>query len=104
MFPNEDCSQVQVTKKSVDNHCNEFTLIIEDTYPIKEKQIPEKYLNMTLIKLTRSCNTIGKRVYSEKFIDTIVQEIRLLPEDSIINIFATTNPRIHMKLQKRDYF
>lgn len=104
MFLNEDGRQVQMTKKSVDNHCNEFTLIIEDTYPIKEKQIPEKYLNMPLIKLTRSCNTVGKRVYSEKFIDTIVQEIRLLPEDSIINIFATTNPKNTYEIAKKGLF
>lgn len=104
MFPTENCCLVQVTKKGIDNQCTEFTLIIEDTYLIKENQIPEKYLNMALIRITRSSDKIGKRVYSENFIDTIVQEIRLLPEDSIINIFATTNPKNTYEIAKKGLF
>lgn len=103
MFPNE-CCQVNVTTKNENNQSNKFTLIIEDTYPIKDIQIPERYLNMYLIRITRLSDKIGKRVYCEEFIDSIVEEIRLLPEDSIVNIFATTNPKNTYEISKKGFF
>lgn len=103
IFPNE-CCPANVTTKNENNQSNKFTLIIEDTYPIKDIQIPEKYLNMYLIRITRLSDKIGKRVYCEEFIDSIVKEIRLLPEDSIVNIFATTNPKNTYEIAKKGFF
>lgn len=100
IFPIE-CCKVKTTKKNEGNISNTFTFVIEDTYPIKDVQIPEKYLKHSLVRITRLSEKIGKRVYCEEFVDSIVEEIRLLPEDSIINIFATTNPKNNYEIAKK---
>lgn len=99
MFPNEK-NKINIINNDV-NKLNEFTIILEDTYPINNNQIPYKYLKMNLVKISRISDKIGKRVYCEEFIDCISEQLRLLPEKSIINIFATTNPKTNYSIAKK---
>ena len=53
--------------------------------PINKKSLPTIFILRD--------NNDNNRYYSDMFIKKIVQEVRNLPEDININIFATTNPK-----------
>lgn len=68
-------------------------LIISDTYPIVESQIPIQYKGAPYISLSRKAGNIGERLYLPKLVKQVVKEVRLLKDHSKINIFSTTNPK-----------
>lgn len=93
---------IQITKNITPNMTSKvFNVVIEDTYPIEDNQIPEEYLELNMIRIKRTSNKVGERVYCRDLIDSVVEEIRLLPEDSTINVFATTNPKNTYEIVKK---
>ena len=71
----------------------EINFIIQDTYPIYEKQIPLNLREHNSISIKRHSNRFGERIYSKELIDTITEEIRSLNDGMTLNIFSTTNPK-----------
>lgn len=101
-FPEKEC-EVQIIK-NIDNDkaiFEEVNLVIEDTYPIQDSQIPRNNVDLNVIKIKRISEKIGKRVYCRTFVDSIVEIIRELPEGTILNIFATTNPKHTYEIAKK---
>lgn len=101
-FPEQKCSVV-VNKKfngGLDNQ-NEINLIIQDTYPISEEQIPYNMKSNNEINIKRNCNSFGERIYSRDLVNKIVEEIRMLDDNLILNIFSTTNPKNTYEIAKK---
>lgn len=102
MFPKKKC-KINVKKKI--NERNEFNeninLIIQDTYPIFENQIPLKFKSNSTIWVKRHISRLGERVYSKELVDCIVKQIRILHDGVTLNIFSTTNPKNTFEIVKR---
>lgn len=70
----------------------EINLILEDTYLIDYKQIPETKQKLRTIKVSRNDGSDKGRHFSKNFIDAVINETRNVEQDTTINIYATTNP------------
>lgn len=101
-FPEQKCNVV-VDKNLKDDHKqqNEFNLIIQDTYPILEEQIPYDMQTNDTIFIKREYNSFGERVYSRNLVNKVVEEIRVLDDNLILNIFSTTNPKNTYEIAKK---
>lgn len=96
-FPQQD-SEVEIKCENNNKVVSRkhITLIIEDTYPIYDEQIPQKYREYYTIKVSRLRNYSGERVYSKKFVENVNEVIRTLNvelNEITLNIFSTTNPK-----------
>lgn len=72
---------------------NKINLIIQDTYPISDNQIPTNMKANDTISIIRNRDYLGERIYCEELIDKVVEEVRGLTGNVILNIFSTTNPK-----------
>lgn len=102
LFPQKEC-QINVERKinETNDTSKDINLIIQDTYPIFDNQIPSNFKPNTTISVKRSCLRFGERVYSKELVDSIVQEIRELNDDITLNIFSTTNPKNTFEIVKK---
>lgn len=91
-YPKKENEIIKVEKKNMVNQFNEINLVFSDTYPVKQNQLPVNKKNLPTIFISRD-NNDNNRYYSDMFINKIIQEVRNLPENIRINIFATTNPK-----------
>ncbi|WP_311467971.1 hypothetical protein [uncultured Abiotrophia sp.] len=96
-FPQQD-SEVEVKYKNKNEVLSRkhITLIIEDTYPIYDEQIPQKYREYYTIIVSRLRNYSGKRVYSKKLVENVnevIRELNVELNEITLNIFSTTNPK-----------
>ena len=73
-------------------HEKEMNLILEDTYLVDFKQIPKMKQGLRTIKVSRNDGKDKGRHFSQKYIEAVINTVRNLDNDSIVNIFATTNP------------
>ena len=102
MFPEEEYEVLVDKNLNVTNtNLQEINLILQDTYPIQDDQIPKAKISNNTISIRRIADKEGKRIYSKNFVDTVVSEIRKLPENIILNIFSTTNPKNTYEIVKR---
>ena len=101
-FPQRE-SEVKVERKFNEENVSpkEINLIIQDTYPINDGQIPLKLKTNNTIIIKRIFSRFGERVYSSKFVDCILEEIRKLDNDITLNIFSTTNPKNTYEIVKK---
>lgn len=100
----EDSSEIFVENKNKDKTSNIYNLIIQDTYPIFERQLPNDVKMNSTYVIKRQSSDFGKRVYSNILVDKVVETVRLLPEDSIVNIFSTTNPKNTYEIIKNAFY
>ncbi|WP_311465949.1 hypothetical protein [uncultured Abiotrophia sp.] len=96
-FPQQD-SEVEVKYKNKNEVLSRkhITLIIEDTYPIYDEQIPQKYREYYTIIVSRLRNYSGERVYSKKLVENVnevIRELNVELNEITLNIFSTTNPK-----------
>ena len=70
----------------------ELNLILEDTYLVDSHQIPKAKQGLKTIKVSRNNGKDKGRHFSQKYIDAVINTVRNMDQDSIVNIFATTNP------------
>lgn len=98
----EDGNEVVFTCKENEGNkelnCN---LILEDTYPINAKQIPEENRKLYTVKVSRNNKGNFGRHYSEKFVSEIIDELRKLPNGVTLNVYATTNPKNTLNIARR---
>lgn len=92
-YPETD-GEVKIEKKNIRQGITpkEINVIIEDTYAIEHKQIPRSKSMLPTVSIYRERNGENSRHYSKKLVATVSSEIRNLPEDIIVNLFATLNP------------
>lgn len=102
-YPIKENEQIIVQKENYNLVANEANLVLADTYPIVERQLPVSKRGLYTIKISRDQDDLSRH-YSPEFIIKITNEVRQLPSgiDSI-NIYATTNPKHTLKIT-RDVF
>lgn len=92
----EDLSEPIITKNNeeLSNSSKAVNLILIDTYIIPEKLLPSNIFSEFTIYIYRSATINGVRVYNERFVEAIQQEVaNLNPHIDTINVYATTNPK-----------
>ena len=102
-FPEKDINVVVKYDNKDAENVNEVNLILEDTYPITENQIPKpkKHLRRIIIKHDRKDDV--SRIYNIKFLKEIWKVVRVLPEKAIVNIYSTTNPRHNYEIARQAF-
>lgn len=88
----EDEREIKILKCGKVYEVREINLILEDTYPISEFQIPQSKRGLPVIKLSRNDGKDLGRHFSEQFINAIITEVRMLEKGVTVNVFAATNP------------
>lgn len=102
-FPEKDMDVVVKHDNEDAENVNEVNLILEDTYPITENQIPESKKPLQTITIKHDRKDDASRIYNTKFIKEICKEVRALPEKAIVNIYSTTNPRHNYEIAKQAF-
>lgn len=85
-----DCQIISLNESGKSS--KEVNLIIEDTYLINSKQLPFTKKDFSYVKISRNDGHDKSRHYSRKLIEATINTVRDFSEDSIVNVFATTNP------------
>lgn len=80
--------------------CAEVNLILEDTYPIKFEQIPKDKQSIYTIKISRNDGFDFTRHYSKSYVEMIINVVRRFDNETVINVFATTNPKNNLYIAK----
>lgn len=94
---------IDIKKKNYGQVSKEINLILADTYPIDDRQIPIGKRNLTTIAIERRRPDLS-RYYSPKFVAKIVDEVRNLPSNvKDINVYATTNPKHTLKISRNAF-
>lgn len=81
----------------------EVNLILEDTYPITKEQIPESKKLLRTIKIKHDRKDDVSRIYNRNFVKEICKVVRALPENVIVNIYSTTNPKHNFEIAKQAF-
>ena len=100
-YPADENEVVSVIKENEKNKGLECNLILEDTYPLEEIQIPRTMRKLYTVKVSRHTNGDFGRHYSEEFVSKIINEVRNLPNGITLNVFATTNPKNTMNIARQ---
>lgn len=101
-YPLKENEQI-IVQKNNNQVTNEVNLVLADTYPIVERQLPISKRGLYTIKISRDQDDL-RRYYSPEFIVKITNEVRKLPHGiNSVNIYATTNPKHTLKIT-RDVF
>lgn len=102
-YPPEKDESSKITKErtKISPNIYEVNVILEDTYPIYNNQIPFNKKDLPTLKISRNDGKDYSRHFSEKFINCIINEVRKLPQDITVNIFATTNPMNTIHIVRR---
>lgn len=93
--------ECRVTKKNNTVNYNEINIILEDTYTIKDYQIPESKKKLFTLRISRNDGNSNGRHFSQKFIETTINAVRQFKRVSIANVYATTNPKNTLHIAKR---
>ncbi|MCC9295965.1 hypothetical protein LN736_13950 [Clostridium sp. WLY-B-L2] len=95
--------QIDIKKLNCNPVSDEINLVLVDTYPILENQLPENKKSLSTIVISRNKNDFN-RYFSQAFITKIVNEVRKLPSNvNYINIYATTNPKHTFKIVRNAF-
>lgn len=89
IIDNESSAITSMTNTEADN--KNINLILEDTYSVNNKQIPKTKQGLKTITISRNAGD-KERHFSQKFIETVINTVRNLDQNTIVNIYATTNP------------
>lgn len=85
------------------NPNQEVNLVLADTYPISQSQMPSSKSQLPTLFINRQRPDLS-RYYSPQFIATIVDEVRKLPSNKmIINVFSTTNAKHTKKIAENAF-
>lgn len=66
-------------------------LILEDTYTIDNQQLPDSKQGLRTVKISRNTGDTGRH-FSQIFIGAVINTVRDFDQNTVVNIFATTNP------------
>lgn len=96
----ETNDEVKIININFTINSKEINIILEDTYPISNEQLPLDKKQLPTIRIKRISSKIRERVYCKNFITETVNQLGKLPENSSINIFSTTNPKHFYEIVK----
>lgn len=99
----ESENDIVVTRKGSVNTSLQINLLLEDTYPIEEQQIPRGLRGLPTLKISRNEKDETSRHFSQKFVDEIITEVHKLKNGVTVNVFATTNPMNTLNIAKRAF-
>ncbi|WP_370760233.1 hypothetical protein [Faecalibacillus intestinalis] len=102
-YSKKDNDQIIVKKINYTNVQleEEVNLVISDTYPLFETQLPNLKKEKPIILISRDNLSDSNRYDSPELVHKVVNETRNLPQNiKKINIFATTNPKNTMNIAK----
>lgn len=88
----ENESDACISTINAEAHEKEMNLILEDTYHVDSQQIPKTKQGLRTIKVSRNDGKNKGRHFSQKFIEAVINTVRNLDQNSVVNIYATTNP------------
>lgn len=100
-YPVVDNEIIKVTKSNENALQNEINLILEDTYIIKDNQIPFSKRNRYTIKISRNDGNSRGRHFSQNFIETTINTVREFQSIPVMNVYATMNPLNTKHIAKR---
>ena len=89
----DDEPKCVVTRINTEADSREINLIIEDTYLVEISQIPKEKRGFKTIKISRNDGSSNVRHFSQELIETTIDIVRGLNHDSVVNVYATTNPK-----------
>lgn len=102
-YPVIEDEEIEIKKANFEQVSNEVNLVLADTYPIENQQLPSIKRRLSTITINRVRPDVF-RYYSPQFIAKIVDEVRNLPRNvTDVNVFPTTNPKHALKIA-RDVF
>lgn len=102
-YPVIEDEEIEIKKANFVQVSDEVNLVLADTYPIENQQLPIVKRRLSTITINRMRPNVS-RYYSPQFIAKIVDEVRNLPRNvTDINVFPTTNPKHALKIA-RDVF
>lgn len=90
--PVENEGKCQVIITNTENDDSEINVIIEDTYPIAEQQIPESKRKLKTIRISRNDGADNGRHFSQNLVNAVINSVRGVEQGVAVNVFATTNP------------
>lgn len=97
-YPVKEEEKIAISKLNCNPFSKEINLVLADTYPIIEEQIPRNKRHLSSVYISRNQDDLN-RYFSPKFIGTVVNEVRKLPRNvEGVNIYATTNPKHTLKI------
>ena len=99
----DDEPDVIISKSNWSTNFYEINVILEDTYLIDAKQIPREKRKLPTIKISRNDGSDVGRHFSQKFIESVINEIRGLRDGIRVNVYATTNPMNTYNIAKRAF-
>lgn len=97
-----DESAIAVKTFNKDSSDIEVNIILDDTYIISKKQIPEEKQNLKTIIINRN-NNDNSRHFSQQYIDKVINCVANLKENTNVNVYATTNPVNTKYIAKRAF-
>lgn len=77
-----------------------INIILEDTFPIEEKQLNKSTRELYTIKISRY-NGSNDRHFSNKFVEETEKVIKEFKRIDTVNLFATTNPKNTVHIARR---
>lgn len=92
-----------ITELNQDGATGEINLVLEDTYVIETRQIPNSKQGYRTIKICRNNGADNSRHFSQKYIETIIKFVRSLKGRVVVNVYATTNPLNTKHIAKRAF-
>ena len=98
-----DEPKIAVIKSSWESDLSEINMILEDTYPIEPKQIPRQKRKLPTIKISRNDENDVGRHFSQKLIESVINEARGLSNGTTVNVYATTNPMNTFNIANRAF-
>lgn len=92
-----------ILKSHIKSGENEINIILEDTYLIRDSQIPEEKKWLYTLRISRNDGKSYDRHFSPQFIEAIINCIREYRHIHTVNIFATTNPKNTLYIARKAF-
>lgn len=95
--------ECKVTILNPESSQSEINVVLEDTYIIRNDQIPKEKRDLYTLHISRNDGKSVERHFSQKYIETVINTIRQYKYLPTVNLFATTNPKNTVHLAKRAF-
>jgi len=96
----ENESECSISKAHEDRDNRTINLILEDTFSVEDQQVDKQNRDIFTIKVSRNDGS-NSRHFSQKFIDATINALKEYKQISILNVYATTNPKNTLHIARR---
>lgn len=96
----ENESECSISKVHKDRNNRTINLILEDTFSIEDQQVDKQNRDIFTIKVSRNDGS-NSRHFSQRFIDATINALKEYKQISILNVYATTNPKNTLHIARR---